>query len=130
MSIVRYDVFAYGTAYLISSTKSNDPGGGFFGAFPGEHHDLRSPLRLASDGTNEQKLLKIDYRYEDRRQPKRVYGQAVVSTTSVTIVWLWTRSRSTKLGQQLKFNEAAQLPRTQVRIVHGGHHGGGIYKVL
>ena len=58
-SIVRYDVFAYGTAYLISSTKSNDPGGGFFGAFPGEHHDLRSPLRLASDGTNEQKLLPV-----------------------------------------------------------------------
>ena len=33
-SIVRYDVFAYGTAYLISPTKSNDPDSGFYGAFP------------------------------------------------------------------------------------------------
>ena len=34
-SIIHYDVFAYGTAYLISSTKSNDPGGSFFRVFPG-----------------------------------------------------------------------------------------------
>ena len=32
-SIVRYDVVAYGTAYLISPTKSNDPDSGFYGAF-------------------------------------------------------------------------------------------------
>ena len=44
-SIVRYDIFAYGTAYLISCTKSNDPGSGGFSL--GEPHDLRSPLRLA-----------------------------------------------------------------------------------
>ena len=56
-SIVRYDVFAYGTAYIISSTKSNDTGGGFFGAFPGGSPRL-------SYSANEQTLLKIDY--EDR----------------------------------------------------------------
>ena len=33
-SIVRYDVFVYGTAYLISPTKSNDPDSGFYEAFP------------------------------------------------------------------------------------------------
>ena len=51
--------------------------------------------------------------------PKR---SAVGSTTSATAVYrLWARSRPTKLGRQLKLSEAAQLPRTQVRIVHGGH---------
>ena len=47
-------------------------------------------------------------------QPERVYWQAVGSTT---VIRLWARSRPTKLGRQLKFNEAAQLPRTQVQIV-------------
>ena len=34
-SIVRYDVFAYNAAYLINPTESNEPGSGFYGAFPG-----------------------------------------------------------------------------------------------
>ena len=54
--IVRYDDFAHGTTYLNSSTKSNNPGGGFFGAFPGGAPRLKATFK-ASDGANEQKLL-------------------------------------------------------------------------
>ena len=64
-SIVRYDDFVHGTAYLNGSTKSNDPGGGFFGAFPGGAPRLKVTFN-ASDGANEQKLLKIIIGYEDR----------------------------------------------------------------
>ena len=57
-SIVRYDDFTHDTTYLSSSTKSNDSGGGFFGAFPGGAPRLKVTFK-ASDGANEQKLLKI-----------------------------------------------------------------------
>ena len=36
-SIARYDAFAYGTAYLIRPTKSNDPTSGLFRASPIPH---------------------------------------------------------------------------------------------
>ena len=63
-SIIRYDDFMHGTAYLNSSTKSNDPGGGFFRAFPGGASQLKVTFKT-SDGANEQKLLKIITGYED-----------------------------------------------------------------
>ena len=56
----------HGTTYLNSSTKSNDPGGGFFGAFPGETPRRKVTFK-ASDGANEQKLLKRIISYEDQR---------------------------------------------------------------
>ena len=113
-------------------------------AFPGGPPRLKVTFKV-SDGTNEQKLLKILvmkiindivhtpvlYHLCEEIDPSEFTGKrsAVGSTTSATVVRLWARSRPTKLGRQLKFSEAAQLPRTQVRIVHGGHHGGENYKV-
>ena len=102
--IVRYDVFAYGTAYSTSSTKSKDPGGSFFRAFPGGAPQLKVTFK-ASDHANEQKLLKIDY--EDRRTRQ----VTLLASLTTTIVRLWAWSRSTKVGWQLKFIEAAQFTK-------------------